>query len=292
MPTSELTRVFTGLTASVWELITRDFSRSKYFGVGDLLRIPLEDFVTFEPLEVKNQRTSDLCGACALCSEVEGQSNVPLSIEYSFSRIKKIMGNWKKRGADPRSICKAGISCGFLKSSDSPFTLEKDGRDVVANPDSWNSAYDLLAGWRQKAFFKVDGHREVFDSIRDVLYEYFSKQLRKGVLVGITWHSAWTSSPGGVIPVVHKESVTYDHMVRAFGQRVIDGKTYLCLQDSRGKDRGDRGRYYFPREHGKKIRWASCFEDVDPALVKSQSWDWKQVVYNSIVSLLKQGRKC
>lgn len=285
---SELAVAFTGLIAPAWEFITRDFSYTRFFGRYPIEDVPLKDFDVAKPLGIKQQFTSDLCGPCALAAIKEDLIGVEVSPEYSQARIKQIQGDYKIRGADPRSICKAATKFGFLLQSDSPYKINEKNRDEVSNPSNWDRQYDEKASvLRERSFFKLDGYWNKHDSVRSVLYQHYLAENKRTVLAGIRWQSEWTSAPGGVIPLANKGSSSYDHMVKIFGQKVIGGKPYLKIQDSRGTGSGDSGLYYLPREQSRQVLWASVFMNIDPDFVK-QNWDRLQKLKDAFIKVINE----
>jgi len=124
--------------------------------------------------------------------------------------------------------------------------LKVKDRDFLANWMNWPSYYDMYAAdHRKQSFFKVDGSYDTFDNIRSALWKH--KDEEQSVYTGATWKNSWTHAPGGIIPKVY-EPTGYGHAFKIYGQKTIDRELFLVAQLSNGKNIGDQGKFYFPRE--------------------------------------------
>lgn len=268
----------------------RTFKYSKLFlGVPDLSQIT--DFDVAEPLVIKNQGAYQTCTAYALTSVSEDQEGRVLSPEYQWYKICYIMGKYNPLGADVDSACKSVVRFGSLPAEKAPFTFPNVDPEYVANPKNWDALLDILAAPQKKqSWFEVDemvaGNR--FDSIRWALWQ--NRQFKRSIFAGIFWQPEWTNAPGGICEAPLNNLRTYPHAIKIFGQKTINGKIYLKVQNSWGTSVGDNGIYYLSREATKMLIFARMFIDIDPNSAKSQ-WNIFQAIYDLIVSLISSVKK-
>ena len=253
-----------------------DFSFGGTFGKISADLLPTEDFVVAEPLEIKDQKDSDMCTAYASASVSEDQEGTILEPSYTFARGKELKGSIEGWGLDLRTICKASVEFGFLPKSKSPFSLETNDRDFLADWNNWPSTLDSWSRQHRKySYFTVDGQKDMFDSIRATLW--LNKDEQRSILTGVLWHQEWTDAPEGIIP---KEQGTpmFGHAFKVFGQKEIGGEIYLVAQLSNGMI-GDKGLFYFPREvvNREFTFGAYTFKDIDPDEVKSRMSLWRRL---------------
>ncbi len=266
----------------------RTFSHSKTFGAGNIFEVP-NNFVVAEPLEIKNQFSSDLCTAYSTSAISEDQEGVLLSPEYVFAKTKKIMGDYKGYGADPVSACKAHIKYGAIEQHESPFVLGLNDRDTIANWKNWSESLDANAVKHRKgAFFEVDGHDSLFDSIRATMWQ--NRAEKRTVFAGVYWQPLWSRAEGGVCEHYGPDRNS-PHAVKIFGSKVINGKVYLMVQNSYGKEVGDNGIFYFSKEVADNLVFAYTFRDMNPEDIKKLQWDVLQLLYDWLVQIVRQFQK-
>lgn len=265
----------------------RDFKFSAVFGA--VKKLPEHSFRIGNPLEIKQQYSTDMCTAFALSAMSEYQEKIKLSPEYSFSRIKKIRGEWRQWGANLRDACKAAVKTGFLPQGKLPdkfkrerFNSDQEWRNYVANWENWTERVDFFAKpHRKKAYFYVDGSFDTFDNIRSALWMNLAE--KRAVLTGVIWRAEWTYAEKGVIPLIYSDG-GFGHAFIFIGQEVntrIDTgqkKIYLVAQLSNGTDIGDGGIFYFPREvvNQECVFGNYTFRDLDPSLAQYLSENKKK----------------
>lgn len=271
-----------GLILPKKELINLDFSYQKYF--GGVSELPTEDFIIGEPLEVKNQLDTLTCTAQAVTSVSEDQEGVPLEASYTWAKIKEIDGG--KRLAKPVDACKAATKFGFLEKKFSPFSLEKNGEEFISNPRNWGYTWDMYALQHKKgAFFKVDGQKDLFDSIMATMWR--NRHKKQSVFTGGYWQFWWNGISNGVIPKDSPYDKVNPHAFKIYGRKTIDGEPHVVALNSYGSEVGDNGRFYLPREIVNKLAFAYVFEDANPEDVK-KTWNIAQLVKYIVVKLLKK----
>src|SRR3990167_9533720 len=179
------------------------------------------------------------------------------------------MGDSKPWGADLRSACKSHQKFGALPKDKSPMNLTTESIDTLRDWKNWHEKFDEEAKpYKKKSYFRVDnGVYDTFDNIRASLWKH--REEKRFVVTGAVWQSAWNS----VVPKT-KSSVVGGHAFTVIGQKMIVGEQgaepYLVVQNSYGKNFGDNGLNYFPREVvNREFTFGSfMFLDRDPEEVK------------------------
>lgn len=227
---------------------SKDFSKTVVFGASKPNDIPTVDFVVATPLKIKDQRNTDFCSGFATSEVSEDQEELELDPLFQFAQIKRIIGDFKGWGADLRSAGMALVTHGSLPQKFAPFTIESHERDFLA--DWTNYPVDLsniALGYKKKSMFFVDGPFDDFDNIRVTLWE--NREKKQSVIAGVMWRNSWSKAEGGIIPPSGWEDERGGgHCVKIFGQKKINSRYYLMVQNSWGESAGDKGIYYFPRE--------------------------------------------
>jgi len=268
---------------------TLDFSYSKVF--GKIMKLPEIDFITCEPIKIKDQGDSDMCAAYATCAVVEDHEGVELNPNWFFGQLKKKQGNWKSWGSDLLTVCKVATSVGFIEGNDN-YGLEK--RDDFAQWKNWPYGLENKAVVHaQKSYFKPDGYGNTFDSFRASIFANLSD--KSSIITGVIWRENWTSAENGIIPVGKSEE-GYGHAIKIYGQKKINGKLYLICQSSNGNSLGDKGLYYFPEEViNRDFKFgAYLFVDLDPDYAKKKWTFWQNTLwkfhqfYKSLLKLINE----
>ena len=263
METPNKKKISLGLREEVKD--PRDLKLGAFFKVAPLTDVPLIDFMVGQNIRMKNQKDSDLCTTFSGSTVNEKQEGVELSPEYLFMKGKQMAGNWQAWGLDLRTICRVLTKVGAIEQQESPFTLEKNGRDFVANPANWTTHIlkldELAKKHKKEAYFNVyDSKYDKFDSIRSALWTF--KDEWRTIYTGCPWRSEWTYARDGVVPKEDFEK-DYGHAFEICGQKMIAGVPYLVAQLSNGLDVGVSGYLYFPREIvNKEFYTAYMFKDL------------------------------
>lgn len=226
----------------------RDFSRHTLFGSPLVSALPEDNFFVGQPLEIKDQGSTDFCAAYAASAVSEDQEGVALLPEYIFAKAKEILGDYTGYGLQLRDVCSAACKKGFLEKELNPFKNEQaQERDFYANWENWPKDLDMLAWEHAKvSYFLVDGPHDTFDNIRASLYQHRAES--RSVLTGALWRPDWTMAEGGIVPKTYNTDKGFGHAFKVFGWMKIKGETYLVAQLSNGVEIGDKGLFYFPRE--------------------------------------------
>lgn len=172
---------------------------------------------------------------------------------FFMSKIKQIRGEYKAYGANVRDACNAAVTYGFIRKNQSPFTYNENKttdktRDFLANWLNWPKSLDVLAAInRLGSFFAVDGPYDAFDNFRSALYKNYQTGVNCGILFGLNWRPEWTYMAKGMIVDNYTLSLGDGHMVYLRGVTYFNGIPYIKMQQSWGKDIGDNGIFYLPR---------------------------------------------
>lgn len=269
-----------GLVPNIPELVNRDFSYKKTFGAFTETKLP-DDFTVDKQVWIKDQGSDDSCVGQAIAAVSETQEEVELSPWYTWSKTRQIMNaSLQVFGADPRSACKAAIKYGFLQKNVDTII----NRNEAANWKNYTANEDNLAKLHRKgSFFKIDGGKDLFESIIFCLDRH--KVDKMTAFVGTYWQPEWTYSAGGIIGN-QWGNTALPHAFKASGLKYINGNPYLVCQLSNGENIGDKGIFYFPREQVNRFLFAYAFYDLDPNIVKKETWTFLQSLKDFLVKLV------
>ncbi len=254
----------------------RDFSFKKQFGTTGIDNLP-DEFEVENAIYVEDQRDTDMCAAFAVTSVSEDQEGVDLDPLYTFAKIKQIQGDWSVWGADLRDACKSQIKYGAIKKELSPHTISED-RDFIANWENWPEELDEKAiEHRKNSYFRVDEGFDTFSDIKLAIWQNRAK--KRSILTGVRWQHHWLDSSNGIIKNNNGVSL-FGHAFKVSGWKKINGEEYLIAVLSNGREIGDAGRFYFPREivNQEFIYGAYMLEDINPDEIKKSQWSiWRRV---------------
>lgn len=266
----------------------RDFNLQRTF--GSIASAPNYDFSIGDPLSLKQQFDSDFCAAFGIAAASEYQEGVELSPEFQFALIKKITGDPEAWGADLRTACKSAVKYGSLEKTLAPYTLVNKDRNFLANLDNWlelkDDKLEEARKHAKKSFFSVSEGVDIFHNIRTALWQNIAQ--KRAIITGMVWRYSWFNNTG-LISAKYEEEGT-PHAFIFTGQKIINGEPHLVAQLSSGRQTGDNGFFYFPKEVvNKEATFGNfMFVDMPPEIAKflndwklSIKWNWlaKIVVY-------------
>lgn len=247
----------------------RDFEHSRVFGSLSPKKLP-DEYVVGSPV-IKDQGNTDMCASFSSTSVSEDQEGVELSPEFTFYKVRQILGDgW---GSDLRTPCKVHVKIGALEEKDNPYPLGEYTRDQIADGGKWNKDLDILARvHRKSAYFSVGGGMDTFDNFRSAMY--LAKDEMRSLMTGVMWRYEWTFAEKGIISTTPTEGIL--HSIKVFGWKQINGEPYLMIQNSAGKEVGDNGVYYFNRETVNRdfVHGAFMFRDLDKEVAKKINKLW------------------
>lgn len=271
----------------------RDYSHDQVFGaiLPSLADIPA-DFMVAEPLEIKDQGSSDFCTAFAVAGVSEDQEGFPLSAEFQFMLTKLIGGNPDVWGSDIRTACKSATAHGSIRTSEAPFSLKNQPREFLLSSYNWPQTLFKAAVMRRKqSYLVVDGPYDKFDNIRSALWLH--RDEKRTIVTGSLWHTEWTYTNKGIIPSEygagqfgHAWKIAGCATKTLDGMPFPDGKPRLVAILSNGEQIGDKGRFYFTREQiNKELIYGSyVFKDLTPeqiadlTYVYSHPYSWASLL--------------
>lgn len=246
----------------------RDFSYVGVFGAPDLSYLPAGDWLTGN-IWPKDQGNTDMCTGFGLAGVREDTEDEPLSPEWLFAQIKKLRGDPLAWGGDLNSGCKVAVK-GALARAQSPndFRVEKRDRDFLAQAKNWPDLEAAAAPHRAESFLRVDGPHDTFDNARAFLWE--NRNYKRSIYTGCMWRPGWSRAPGGVIPRSAIAGGVGHCFKIANGQKIINGKPHLIIQNSSGPEAGDGGLFYMSREvANRELKFGMyAFIDMAPEEVK------------------------
>src|SRR3990167_1776786 len=162
-------------------------------------------------------------------------------------------------------------------------------RNFIANNRNWEALPNLkeldekAKQYKKFSYFKADSGQDLFDSIRIALWE--NKDKKRLVMTGANIKSSWFNSP--VVSKTDTDEPSSPAMFVIIGSKTINGEPYLIANFSfGGKEKGDGGKFYFPRNIVNKFFFAYLFVDVSPDDCKQQQWSFIQILWD-YVQILK-----
>ena len=217
-----------------------------------------------QPIRIKDQGQSDMCGAYASCAVSEPQEETELNPEFQFAMTKKIEGNKESWGANLRDVCKSFVKYGSLPQTSAKVNLQEDGRDKCADFSIYTDK-DLLEArkFAKNSFFSVDIGWDTFDSIRGAIWA--NRHDKCNVLTGCLWRAGWENDTG-IIPTEFSQGY-FGHAFCIIGWSTLGTETYLLAQLSNGTSVGKGGIFYFPREVVNRdfTYGMFMFKDISPS---------------------------
>lgn len=263
----------------------------KKFSFGAILGYPpiseLPESFLLEPLRILNQYSSDMCVAFSIVGAREHQEKKELSPEYLFKNIKKLQGDWRSWGADPKTGAKALME-GLIDKPENPFPLENFDRDWIANWGNWTQNIDALADVKTENYFWIgETSGNMFDNIRQAIWKF--RDEKRAVVVGAIWKNEWTYAPLGKIPSKYN-SDGFGHAFLVVGWT----KDELILQLSNGTGIGDKGLFYMSKEVvNKETLFALMFKDIEESkesiLERSEKYRSKKNFFTRFAAIFRSG---
>ena len=248
------------------------------FSLGKVVAYPklneLPDTFEIEPLFVHDQQSSDFCAAFSGVSASEEQEGVELSPEYVFAMSKELTGDVEAWGQHLDAIAKTLVKVGAIEKKDAPYSVDNQTPEFLRNPKNWDEGLKIKALEHVKgSYMDCKGPYSAYDNLRAVAYLYRNE--KKFPFLGMEWsygtNEAYLEEPRG----------GYGHAIRMCGWRTVNGKRYLSIVNSYGKNAGDNGKFYLSEEIINTyvpIYGAEILTDITPEEYRSrlqsfgQSW--------------------
>lgn len=172
-------------------------------------------------------------------------------------------------------------------------TLALENAPFGAGCDIRDSLKNVVIYYKRGAYYAVESSKfDWFDSIRSVILTNFqSNNVRCAVSIGTPWFPEWRIGPSGIIPQVFTGDVSKLawHNWAIKGWKRIDGVPYLLGKTWQGKNYGDKGWAYYPREAINavmKVRGTGAFTvaPYDPTKVQNV----KKTIIEALLHFLQQ----
>ncbi len=214
---------------------------------GNIVNVPPRQNI------ILNQNELDFCpgfSAVELQNAIWGTNFDPY---YQFAKIKQVRGEYTQYGANVRDSAKSVVRYGSLPAKLAPYThglnaVSDRDRNFLANWENYPTEFDGFASkYADESYFFLDGKYDAFDNMRSALWIHILE--RRGISFGLLWRESWSYTHGGIIPDTMPQPSPRDggHDMAVVGQKTIDDKIYLVLQQTWGDGFGDKGFFYFPR---------------------------------------------
>ena len=261
------------------------------FRLGAITKLPklseLPDEFSHTPLEIKDQLGSDFCPAFSSIGASELQEGVLLSPEYQFALIKELMGgDVDSFGADLRSAAGSFVRFGSIEQKDCPkgFNVAEKDPAFLRRIENWPAELKAKALIHsKKTYVQVDGPYDSFDNIRATIHLF--KDEKRVPIFGVRW--AWpVNNPYIETPI----SGGGGHALYAIGFRKVNGRDYLCVVNSYGRNCGENGIFYFSREvinEFVSVYGAFMFIDLTKEEYQKKVEQMKMGIMAKILNLMK-----
>lgn len=200
-----------------------------------------DNFIVKEPLTVFDQQKTPFCGSCAATSIGEDYFGVEFEPSYTHAKVCQLQGQVMLHGITMDMVCEAVRVFGLLPRSCSPYSIESKPPSFLADWKNWDSSLDKIASqYKAKSYKPVIGFESGFELVRYALSKGHS------VLCGVYWQQQWDSET--YIDSEYQKLKFMPHAVKAYGQKIVDGKPYIKLLNSRGTSRGENGSVYVSKK--------------------------------------------
>lgn len=225
----------------------RDFGLIDFFPQIDISEVPDTDWNFYEPLEIKDQGQTQECTGHGVAEAIEAHEGVIINPSVQYALIKDIVGSPTDDGADLRSAMKSGTKYGAVEKKDCDLGVTNHDGEFLADLKNYpTNVKDLAKKHQQRSFFSIGGRYDAFDNLRVALWQH-KAELDLGI-TGVGWRDNWTDTEKGVVPT---EAGVIDggHCISALPrQKLINGELHLAFMVHYGKEIGDGGIFWFPRE--------------------------------------------
>lgn len=200
-------------------------------------KVRQDDFILSTPVEVFDQLKTSLCELCAVTSIGEDKFGIEFEPSYTYAKACQLQGRVMLHGLTMSMVCEAVQEFGLLPRSCSPYSISTKPQAFLGDWKNWDESLDKIAArYKAKSFEPVLGFKSNFELIRTALSKGYP------VLCGLFWQQEWD----GLTIINSKfQNLKYTpHAIKAYGQKIIDGKSYIKFLNSRGSERGENGSFY------------------------------------------------
>lgn len=205
--------------------------------VSPFAKVRKDDYVLSNPVEVFDQLRTTLCECCAVTSIGEDYFGIEFEPSYTYAKACQLQGQVMLNGLTMSMVCEAVRIFGLLPRSCSPYSIDTKPQTFLGDWKNWDSSLDRIAAqYKAKSYGPVIGLNTSFELIRATMTKGFP------VLCGVYWQQEWDSLTK--IDSNFQALKWTPHAIKAYGQKTIDGKPYIKILNSRGKNIGEDGSQY------------------------------------------------
>lgn len=234
-------------------LITTKFnSHHEKFGTIAPSQLPIEGLQRTRML-TPNQEDTEFCTEYGEAVDQGYQKGILMSPEFQVAAAGKYIGSPITAGADPVPSMQATTVNGSLPITFSPFTLDKNGADFIADWTNWATQFFSDAKpYVGSAVYVVDGTGDTFDNIRNALYQAWEAGDKSCVKAFGFWYNSWNEE-ASISQNKGKLSAPGDSAISRHRYNFIDwipdgmGDFLLVAALTQGPTFGDNGFLYFTR---------------------------------------------
>lgn len=204
-----------------------------------------------QPLEIKDQLTTDFCTGCVISSIAEEFVGQICDESYSYAAGRQA-SLWKDAyGVKPGFALWGAIKYGVLPKSKSPYSIASQPRDFLGNWKTWEPLLkDVIYPF--KSVKKLNGFDEIAKATETT-----------SVFLGIYWQAGWEDPY--IEGFKYEFNTMEPHEVRVIG--VLND--HLIIQNSKGSARGDHGLWYLSRDCSRAISHAFTLSKEETSLLSN-----------------------
>ena len=224
----------TKLKGGLNELIedARDIRFGELFTQVDPATLPSDFDLGDQPVKLQDD---DSCTQQAMSLASQFQEGVELDPYYTFAYVKQ--NDPDKWGSDLRSAAKGQCELGAIEIKDNTLSTE-DRKYFDKYPLELK---DKAAVHKKKTYVFVKGRYDAFDDIRTSMWRFRNE--KRAVVFGVMW--VWALNEYILNGTSHDG---FGHAICCRGWATFDGKPYLKIQNSYGKEAGLNGIHLMSRE--------------------------------------------
>lgn len=231
-------------------------SHEKHFGAA---QVTFPQSLHRKRRTVLDQYETNFCTEYGEATSGSYEQERDFSGEWETAAAGIYLGAPIMNGADPYPSMQVPTIMGYLPQEVSPFSLIEKGPEFVAQWKNWPSELAAIASqYRSKLIpYYIDGPHDIFDNVRNALYQAFLAN-EKGVVKAFGfWYESWNEQAENIssavkgrirCPDMNEQPVSRHRYTFIDFDTDIVGAPVLVAALTQGEDFGDRGFLYFDRK--------------------------------------------